>query len=152
MDYSATGNYYVLGDLKLITGLSERTLRNYISMGLLNGEKINGMWHFTTEQLEDFFSNPLIRSTIKAKKKALIYDFLLDRKKKSDECCIILDIPKGNKKEISEFFCYEINNGDYKKLNFAFDVEQGETPRVILSGFTDDILNLVNKYKKSIDG
>lgn len=150
MDYSATGNYYVLGHLKLITGLSERTLRNYISMGLLNGEKINGMWHFTAEQLEDFFSNPMVRSAIRAKKNALIYDFLLDRKKKNEECCIILDIPNGNSKEISEFFCYEISNGAFRNIDFSFDANKNENKRVILKGGADDVLFLVNKYKNQL--
>ena len=34
-----TGNYYVLQHLVLITGLTDRTLRSYISAGLLQGGK-----------------------------------------------------------------------------------------------------------------
>lgn len=147
MCYGATGNYYVLGHLKLITGLSERTLRNYISIGILNGEKINGMWHFTLEQVDTFLSNPIVKSSVLAKKNALVYDFLLDRKKKNEQCCIILDIPNGRNREIAEYFCYEISNGDYHGINFAFDTTKGEAPRVILKGNTDDVLGLVTKYK-----
>ena len=82
MEYQATGNYYVLGHVKVITGLSERTLRSYISLGLLKGEKINGMWHFTEEQLGEFLVNPSVRPSILAKKHAIIWDFLADSKKK----------------------------------------------------------------------
>ena len=34
-----TGNYYLISHLVLITGLSDRTIRNYISSGILQGEK-----------------------------------------------------------------------------------------------------------------
>lgn len=32
---SATGNYYLISHLTLITGLTDRTIRNYISAGFL---------------------------------------------------------------------------------------------------------------------
>lgn len=147
MNNEETGKYYVLGDVKLISGLSERTLRNYISLGLLKGEKINGMWHFTEEQVNDFLYNPSVRPSIMAKRNAIVYDFLLDRKKKDNACCIVLDFSNGNVRKISEFFCYEINNGDYRGIDFSFDVSKNENPRVILRGKTEDILFLVNKYK-----
>ena len=47
----ATGNYYLINHLVLITGLTARTIRNYISNGILHGEKINGLWHFTPEEV-----------------------------------------------------------------------------------------------------
>ena len=38
-DTQATENYYTLGHIVQFTGLTDRTLRNYISMGILQGEK-----------------------------------------------------------------------------------------------------------------
>lgn len=146
-DYDAEGNYYVIGHLKLITGLSERTIRNYISLGLLNGEKINGVWHFTAEEIERFITDPAIRPSILAKNNALVYDFLLDSKKKSEECCIILDLKGRDRRSVAEFFCYEISNGDFSNINFSFDAaKRQEEPRVILKGNVDDVIGLVNKF------
>ena len=53
------GNYYLISHLVLMTGLTDRTIRNYISSGILQGEKINGLWHFTAEQVEQFICHPL---------------------------------------------------------------------------------------------
>ena len=53
-----TGNYYTLGHLSQITGLTDRTLRTYLSKGILEGEKINGVWHFTEVQLDAFSGTP----------------------------------------------------------------------------------------------
>ena len=50
---------YSLNDLALMTGFTTRTLRNYIKQGLLNGEKQNGVWQFTADEIDRFFRNPL---------------------------------------------------------------------------------------------
>ena len=80
-----TGNYYVINHLVMFTGLSDRTIRNYISSGILQGEKINGLWHFTPEQVEEFISHPSVRPSILAKNNGLVYDFILDNKKTKEE-------------------------------------------------------------------
>ena len=91
-------NYYLIRHVVLFTGLSDRTIRNYISAGLLQGEKINGLWHFTPEQVQRFICHPAVRPSILAKQNSAIYDFLLDNKKSTCESCLILDLPGKNKK------------------------------------------------------
>ncbi len=39
--------FYTINELALISGFTTRSLRNFISMGHLNGEKIDGIWQFT---------------------------------------------------------------------------------------------------------
>ena len=56
-----TNEYYLINQLSLITGLTDRTLRNYISAGILEGEKVNGTWHFTIEQIEAFITLTMTR-------------------------------------------------------------------------------------------
>ena len=70
-DTSATGNYYTLGHLTLFTGLTDRTLRNYLASGILQGEKINGVWHFTPEQAHALVTHPTARAAILAKNNAI---------------------------------------------------------------------------------
>ena len=142
-------NLYTLGHLVMFTGLTDRTLRSYIKLGLLKGEKINGLWHFTPEQVESFIANEAVRPSILAKNNALIYDFILDRKKSEPECVIVLDITNGNCKEVSEFFCYNITTGGYHHINFSMDGPRGKYPRVILKGYTEQVMRLVNAYYDS---
>lgn len=143
-----TGNYYLISHLVLITGLTDRTIRNYISSGILQGEKINGLWHFTPEQVECFICHPAVRPSILAKNNAAVYDFLLDGKKRSGESCIIMDIPGRTKKDIAEYFCYRISNEDYQKIHFCFDGIAG-IPRIILKGDTFEVLQLVNEFMQT---
>ena len=140
-----TGNYYVINHLILITGLTDRTIRNYISSGILQGEKINGIWHFTSEQVENFICHPAVRPSILAKHHSIVYDFLLDNSKNDCEICMIMDVPGKSKQDIAEYFCCHISNEDYQNIHFSFD-GVAKVPRVILKGDAEEVLKLVNGF------
>lgn len=139
---------YLISHITLITGLSDRTIRNYIASGILKGEKINGIWHFTPEEVDAFIKNPAVRPSIVAKNNSVVYDFMLNDSKKEEKTCVILDLPKCDIKETAEFFCYGISNGDYKDINFSFDGNY-KTPRIILRGKPSDVFGLIGDYYKS---
>lgn len=139
---------YLISHITLITGLSDRTIRNYIASGILKGEKINGIWHFTPEEVDAFIKNPAVRPSIVAKNNSVVYDFMLNDSKKEEETCVILDLPKCDIKETAEFFCYGISNEDYKDINFSFDGNY-KTPRIILRGKPSDVFGLIGDYYKS---
>ena len=140
-----TGNYYVINHLVMLTGLTDRTIRNYISAGILQGEKINGLWHFTPEQTDAFVRHPAVRPSILAKNNSLVYDFLSEDKKKKQEVCVILDIPQTDKKSVAEFFCHCITEDGYHDIRFSFDGVM-DMSRVILRGDAAEVLRLVNEY------
>lgn len=139
---------YLINHLTLITGLTDRTIRNYIASGILKGEKINGMWHFTPEEVDAFIKNPAVRPSIIAKNNSVVYDFMLNDSKKEEEACVILDIPNADIKTVSEFFCNSINEGDFQNINFSLDGYY-KTPRVILKGKAKDVFGLIDEYYKS---
>ena len=144
-----TDNYYVINQIVMITGLTDRTIRSYIASGFLQGEKIDSIWHFTPEQVEAFIQIPEVKLAIRAKNKRLVYDFLLDDFKKEDEACIILDLPNADRKIVMEEFADRITNSPYQNIHFSFD-KNGNTPRVILKGKLDDVLEIVNAYKAAL--
>lgn len=65
-----------LNKVSIMTGLTTRTLRNYLKMNILSGEKREGTWYFTEEDISELLSNPNIRPGIQAKKKAIVFEFL----------------------------------------------------------------------------
>ena len=136
---------YLISHLTMFTGLTDRTIRNYLAQGFLEGEQINGMWHFTPEQVEKFLTHPAVRPSILAKHNGIVYDFLMEDKRTEKEMCMILDLPGEKRKELGEYFSYTISNGDYRNIRFFFD-GVGVTPRVILSGDAGEILRLINAY------
>lgn len=147
-DHCAEGNYFTINHLVLFTGLTDRTIRSYISSGVLQGEKINGIWHFTPEQTDAFISHPAVRPSILAKQNAVIYDFLLDGKKREHQCCMILDLPGDSSSAVTEFFCQAILDADLHDFHFSFD-GISSSPRVILKGVTSEVTDLVSRYYSS---
>lgn len=143
----AVGNYYTIGHIVQFTGLTDRTIRNYIASGILTGEKINGVWHFTPETVDAFIGHPAVRPSILAKKHSLVYDFLLYNPKQTDQACLVLDLPGGDRKTVTEFFCTTISRGNYKDIHYSFD-GLGAAPRVFLKGSTEEVLRLVNAFYK----
>ena len=147
-DKNATGNYYCNGHIVQFTGLTDRTIRSHIANGFLQGEKINGIWHFTPEQVDAFMRHPAVRPSITAKNNGLVYDFLLNPSGEEHRCCMVLDLPGAEKTGLTEFFCYSIGREDLHDFQFSFD-GLDKVPRVILRGNTKEVLRLVNGYYAS---
>ena len=138
---------YTINDIATMTGLSTRAVREYMKLGFLSCEKENGVWRFTDEAVGALFANGAVAPSIKAKRNALVYDFMLDEKKKNDELCAVLDLMAEGKDamDISAFFCSAINSGEFSGLAFSFE-HSGKNARVIVKGPAEEVLGIMNAY------
>ena len=143
-----TDRMYSLNDLAMMTGFTTRTLRNYLTQGLLKGEKTDGMWQFSAEELDRFFSEPFVKEGLRIKRNSVVFDFLADRKKNAGRTCVILDIPasleKGN--AISAFFCERMSEASDTVFTYEWDKTQC---RVILSGAAEQVAGILKAYNES---
>ena len=140
-------NFYTINELAVISGFTTRSLRNFISMGHLNGEKIDGKWQFSAEEIDAFLSNPNVAPGIKSKANAVVYDFMADTEKKTNKICSVLDfvMDADEASEISKYFCTAMKNGN----DAAFKYEkQGKNVRIIISGPEDFVLDTINGWYK----
>ena len=137
---------YDINQLALITGFTTRTLRNHINMGLLEGEKIDGKWTFTSEEVDRFMDQDFVKQALKSKRNAQVFDFLADTSKKSNKICTVLDFAVDNEEamEISKFFVDAMNSG-VSGVEFKFSYDRG-IARVILSGVEDQVVDIMKKY------
>ena len=142
-----TKNYYTINELALISGFTTRSLRNFITMGHLKGEKIDGIWQFTPEDIDAFLSNPNVAPGIKSKTNAVVYDFMADTEKKTNKICSILDLIMDDDEasELSEYFCNAM--GTISGAEFKFE-KHGKNVRVIISGPEDFVLDTINGWYK----
>ena len=141
-------NFYTINEVATMTGLTTRTIRNYLKSGLINGEKINGIWMFSSEDFEAMLNNPAIKPSIQAKNNSVVYDFIADDRKKVNKICTILDlyVEDNEAEEISQFFCSTINSyADSGDLSFKFE-KHGRNVRVILSGADEVVMEIMNRY------
>ncbi len=137
---------YTISDIATMTRLTERTIRNYMQMGIFDGEKIDGVWQFTIEAVEKLLESEYVQAAIRAKDNAIVFDFMANTRKKNEELCVILDIPAAKEpKEISEFFCAAVSEGGYGDIRFSFK-KSGEYVRVILKGEAKSVSRMMNAY------
>ena len=141
---------YSINDVAEMTGLSTRTLRSYLKNGVLDGEKQEGVWRFTEDQISRFMENPAVRSCMQAKRNALVYDFMGNRYKKENEMCVILDLPcdQEESQEVMEFFCDAVNCCEAcANLKLGYSKSGGQT-RVILTGLEECVVQVMREYYK----
>lgn len=137
---------YSINDLAMITSLSTRTLRNYLNMGFLEGDKENGAWVFSHEQVQAFMENKAVQPAMRAKKNGIVLDFMSMKPEKQDKMCVILDLTAKEALSASTFFCRKISECEPEaELHFASDV-LGSGVRMILSGSPRDVMSLINQY------
>lgn len=140
---------YSINDLAMMTGLTTRTLRNYIKLGILSGEKIDGNWSFAEEEFDAFLADAGVKQSLRAKRHAAVFDFHADTAKTANRACVILDFAVSDEEgeAISAFFCERINR-DGADITFSYGRERGVS-RVILSGGEDSVAELVKAYYES---
>lgn len=142
-------DFYTLGQVARMTGLTTRTLRNYIAGGLLRGKKTDGSWRFTAEEIAEMIAQPAIRQSIQAKNKSVVYDFLAEEKKNANELCIILDscVAQDEADAMMDFFC-GLMKASAANMQFSFHYRR-KTARVILKGPEDRVMAVLNAYYKN---
>lgn len=140
--------YFTLNELAVMTGFTTRTLRNYMKTHVLQGKKQEGIWMFTMEEVGAFFSDPGVKASMRAKRNAVVYDYLLDDHKTCNEICSILDfcVDDPEAAKISEFFSNSVNQIE-DAGGFRFSYEKSESyVRVILKGSADVVMKIMNSY------
>ena len=139
---------FTIDDMAMITGLSTRTIRNYIADGFLEGDKSSGAWRFTSEQVDAFMQQKAVQPTLRSKKNAIVFDFLGVPHKDADKMCVVLDLPSDQANRASTLFCRYMCEIEAKaELRFAADC-LGKTTRLILSGKDSDVMDLLTRFYK----
>lgn len=136
---------YTLKDLAQSTGLSDRTLRNYLNSGILQGQKENGLWTFTPGQIEDFLQNDAVKSAIQSKNKAILSNFWNDAHKKENAICMIWDLPESNPLEVMHFICDAVAQRNGMTMSFEW---HGSKCRIILSGTEAHVAEILAQYRR----
>ena len=133
---------YNIEALSMMTGLTSRTLRNYLKSGILQGSKETGIWQFTDQQVEDFIANPTVSPSIRAKRNAIVYDFLADQDQTENELCLLLNrtASRLEAEKLSSYFCTAVSQLNHVRFSYAY--ENGKA-RFILKGREEDIRELI---------
>ena len=92
---------YTVADVAELTGLTSRTIRNYLKDGTLHGKKIGVQWRFTEEDIENLF-----RETTTGMKEKLpeeiVNDFLRERPQEMSGC-LMYHLPFSDDVELEQY-------------------------------------------------
>lgn len=143
--------FYTVADVAEITGLTGRTIRNYLKDGTLHGRKIGVQWRFTEEDVENLFSETGGLRSVAVLQEEMISDFIKEVKEQEKRSCLVMDIPveEGQAEEylgiIENLLSEKEVQGvlDYRKSNRAI--------RLVLRGMTEYILEIMTKIEKDLN-
>lgn len=142
-------DYFSIDDIATITGLTTRTLRNYISDGFLVGDKNSGKWLFTPEQVSAFLEHNAVKPTLQAKRNAIVYDHLANEAMDTERMCTILDIPGADSEKVSAAFCKLLADIEPEvEFKFASNAYGGGI-RVILSGSATNVMDILKEFNET---
>ena len=77
-------------ELATMTRLSTKTIRNYQKMGLLHGEKFDGAWMFSGEEIGRFFQEQFVKDALEIKRNGQVLDYL-NGARENNRGCLMMD-------------------------------------------------------------
>ncbi len=148
-------SYYTVEDVAKITGLSTRTIRNYLKDGKLQGKKIGVQWRFTEENIKNLFTFQEVADSMSEAKHQMVFDFLQKRNIEKAEVCTIYALACSSNQEAQEMCeqVLEVVNRVKKQggLKFSFDYHDG-LARYFLVGepvLIQEVLEFLTKLQRS---
>lgn len=124
---------YSIEEVSMMSGLTTRTIRNYLKEGLVQAAKEDGKWVFTVDDFTDMLSNSYVSAAVKAKNNAPVFDFLANERKKSDSVCMVIDRILGEEETVS--FISKVCSLQSVAGNVEMRLEKkGGNIRVVLAG------------------
>jgi excisionase family DNA binding protein len=92
---------YTVSDVAQMTGLTERTIRNYIKDGKLQGKKVGVQWRFTEEDIENLFQDPSVSGKVMENNHEKITRFI-EQKPIAETGAILINEAVENEKELEK--------------------------------------------------
>ncbi len=147
---------YTVEDVAQKTGLTDRTIRNYLKDGRLKGKKIGGQWRFTADDIEALFRTPGEENAQEANEQD---GFLSSpcQKNNPDVCIVVEYICEINlAKDIAARVCAEIDdpaNGYSEcKFDYTYNEKEGRAKYTARGSvdFTAAALKVIRKQTKKL--
>lgn len=143
---------YTVADVAEVTGLTSRTIRNYLKDGTLHGKKIGVQWRFTEEDINRLFFEVDTGGHKSVHPAEVISDFLKETEKERRESCFVWDIPFQEEADINRYIkkLEHILSEEGADVVFAYEIfTEHPLLRVSLSGETEKIEKIAARVNEN---
>lgn len=130
---------YTLKNIEEMFGFSERTLRRYLSKGILKGTKEGTTWKFSDEDVSEFLQTQEFDARVKKNKFIQLFDFANGNGVKEDTVLLMFYKEKLSMKQSKDISLF-MKNLDY---GFQFNMTKNSRGHLIqFIGHEDDGVRL----------
>jgi excisionase family DNA binding protein len=140
--------FYTVADVARVTGLTSRTIRNYLKDGTLRGQKIGVQWRFTEDEVKKLFSRQTPGCSSPAQ---VVRGFLGQETQKGASFCVLLDVPGVSEEEGRRLYQQMEQTGQNGQAGItAMSYEyhdEGQLLRIAVSGEAEVVMDLLEEMK-----
>jgi len=117
---------YTVEDVAQMTGLTSRTIRNYLADGRLTGRKVGAQWRFTEENISAIFTEADARKPVRSAAVDEVQNFLKPQSRSSVTVCSVVDYPTESSDAIASLVQkltdqYQGFGSDTLSFSYEFD-------------------------------
>ena len=131
---------YTVKDVALMTGLTERTIRNYLKNGKLQGKQIGAQWRFTEDDIKRLFEDVTVTNNVAQNNHDRVFEFL-KHDPKPDTGAVVINVPVTAENELEakvQAVIDLVNTSQNIEFSFQYLREAG-IAQFILIGNVDTI-------------
>ena len=138
--------YYTVADVAEFTGMTGRTIRNYLKDGTLTGTKIGVQWRFTEEDIRRLFHK---ESFIIETPTQHVRNFMAGTDEDTNRLCLVFDLASCSEDE--GISLKESLTEKEPELNVSHEYfPDTDVFRLCISGDTDSVTNALSLIRKKI--
>ena len=136
---------YTVADVAQVTGMTSRTIRNYLKDGTLTGQKIGVQWRFTEEEIKKLFSR---QTPGQSSPSQIVRGFLGEQERSSAAFCALLDFPGVTETDGMELYrrLQEECGAGICSMSYEYH-DEGQLLRIAVSGDAGAVMDLLEQMK-----
>lgn len=136
---------YTVADVAQVTGMTSRTIRNYLKDGTLTGQKIGVQWRFTEDEIKKLFSR---QAPGQSSPSQIVRGFLGQQERGAAAFCALLDFPGVTETDGMELYrrLHEQCGEGIASISYEYH-DESRLLRIAVSGDMGAVMDLLDQMK-----
>ncbi len=134
--------FYTVADVASVTGMTSRTIRNYLKDGTLTGTKIGVQWRFTEEDIKKLFHRETVSHISPG---VMVKSYMSDLLPTEKRALIVVDLPDISEEDGAAILSRIKNKGYGEHVQLTHEHDQIENNyRIVLTGSLEAVKGIID--------